>query len=94
MNFCCGIANLHTDRQLLEPGRICCIIIMWYFRIDENGIIKVADFGLTEDMYNSNYYRREKRQAGTEERVPLKWMALESIETHVFDESTDMVSQV
>ena len=45
-------------------------------------------------MYNSNYYRREKRQAGTEERVPLKWMALESIETHVFDESTDMVSQV
>ncbi|CAI7994730.1 Tyrosine-protein kinase transforming protein SEA [Geodia barretti] len=60
--------------------------------IDENGIIKVADFGLTEDMYNSNYYRQEKRQAGTEERVPLKWMALESIETHVFDESTDMWS--
>ena len=67
---------------------------IFFCRIDENGIIKVADFGLTEDMYNTNYYRQEKRQAGTEEKVPIKWMALESIETHVFDESTDVVSQV
>ena len=67
---------------------------IFFCRIDENGIIKVADFGLTEDMYNTNYYRQEKKQAGTEEKVPIKWMALESIETHVFDESTDVVSQV
>ena len=66
---------------------------MVLFRIDEKGIIKVADFGLTEDMYSKNYHRQEKRQTGTEEKVPIKWMALESIETHVFDESTDVVSQ-
>ncbi|CAI8045234.1 Tyrosine-protein kinase transforming protein SEA [Geodia barretti] len=60
--------------------------------IDEKGIIKVADFGLTEDMYSTIYYRQEKRQTGTEEKVPIKWMALESIETHVFDESTDVWS--
>ena len=66
---------------------------MVLFRIDEKGIIKVADFGLTEDMYSTIYYRQEKRQTGTEEKVPIKWMALESIETHVFDESTDVVSQ-
>ena len=60
-------------------------------RIDENGIIKVADFGLTEDMYNSDYYRQEKREPGAEEKVPIKWMAPESIETHVFDESTSFV---
>ena len=66
---------------------------MVLFRIDEKGIIKVADFGLTEDMYSTIYHRQEKRQTGTEEKVPIKWMALESIETHVFDESTDVVSQ-
>jgi hypothetical protein len=66
---------------------------MVLFRIDEKGIIKVADFGLTEDMYSTIYYRQEKRQTGTEEKVPIKWMALESIETHVFDESTDVVRQ-
>ena len=54
----------------------------------------MADFGLTEDMYNSNYYRQENRGKGDEEKVPIKWMALESIETHVFDESTDVVSPV
>ena len=42
-------------------------------------------------MYNSNYYRQEKSQTGTEEKVPIKWMALESIETN---EGTDVVSQV
>ena len=39
-----------------------------------------------------NYYRQEKREPGAEEKVPIKWMALESIEIHVFDESTDVVS--
>ena len=54
----------------------------------------MADFRLTEDMYNSNYYRQENTRKGAEERVPIKWMALESIKTHVFDESTDVVSPV
>ena len=63
------------------------------FRIDENGIIKVADFGLTEDMYSSNYYRQEDSETGKKEKVPIKWMAPESIETHVFDEATDVVSE-
>ena len=54
----------------------------------------MADFGPTEDMYNSNYYRQENTGKGAEEKVPIKWMALESIETHLFDESTDVVSPV
>ena len=37
-----------------------------------------------------------KRGVGTgrEEKVPIKWMAPEGIETNVFDESTDVVSQM
>ncbi|CAI8037280.1 Tyrosine-protein kinase transforming protein ros [Geodia barretti] len=66
--------------------------------IDENGVIKVADFGLTEDMYATNYYRRgggeggEGGTGGHEEKVPIRWMAPESIEADFYDEKTDVWS--
>ena len=55
------------------------------------GVIKVADFGLTEDVYATNYYRREKSVEAAEERVPIRWMALESIQNDVYNETTDVV---
>ena len=55
-----------------------------------NGMIKVADFGLAEDMYGKKYYRRSKSES--EERVPIRWMAPESIETNIYNEATDVVS--
>ena len=51
----------------------------------------MADFGLTEDMYGTNYFRRRKSVAG-EEKVPIRWMAPESIENDTYNESTDVVS--
>ena len=62
------------------------------YRIDGNGVIKVADFGLTEDMYGTNYFRRTKNETGSEEKVPIRWMAPESIEDDVYTEATDVVS--
>ena len=50
----------------------------------------MADFGLTEDMYGTKYYRRSKSES--EERVPIRWMAPESIETNIYNEATDVVS--
>ena len=61
-----------------------------YYRMDHSGMIKVADFGLTEDMYDSDYYRRGESEASNE-RVPIKWMAPESIEEDVYNEKTDVV---
>ena len=55
-------------------------------------MIKVADFGLTEDMYATMYYRQEKSNGGAEERLPIRWMAPESIENNIYDEKTDVVS--
>ena len=55
-------------------------------------MIKVADFGLTEDMYNRNYFHRDQSEEGSEEKVPIKWMAPESIETGIYNEKTDVVS--
>ena len=65
----------------------------FYHRIDSEGRIKVTDFGLTEDMYSTNYYRQEKVACHeNEERLPIRWMAPESIENNLYSESTDVVS--
>ena len=60
-------------------------------RIDENGVIKVSDFGLMEDMYCTKYFRQKSSETGNEEKLPIKWMAPECIESNIFDESTDVV---
>ena len=49
----------------------------------------MADFGMTEDMYGTNYFRLNEE---VRERVPIKWMAPESIERSVYTEKTDVVS--
>ena len=54
-------------------------------------MIKVADFGLTEDMYVRNYFRHDKSKGGSEEKVPIRWMAPESIESDFYTEKTDVV---
>ena len=43
-------------------------------------------------MYSTAYYRHDGGETGTEEKIPIKWMAPESIESNIFDESTDVVS--
>ena len=52
----------------------------------------MADFGLTEDMYGTNYFRRRKSETGSEEKVPIKWMAPESIENEIYTEASDVVN--
>ena len=61
-------------------------------RIDINGIIKVTDFGLTEDMYASKYFRKDLSDGDNDEKVPLRWMAPESIDGDIYTEKTDVVS--
>ena len=72
-------------------GSILYFTLVWS-RIDWHGAIKVADFGLTEDMYGTNYFRRRKSETASEEKVPIRWMAPESIENDIYNESTDVVS--
>ena len=52
----------------------------------------MADFGLAEDMYSTKYFRRRRSVSGTEEKVPIRWMAPESIENDKYNQSTDVVS--
>ena len=47
----------------------------------------MADFGLTKDVYDRNYYRAIKS-----EKVPARWMPLESLVDGVWSEKSDVVS--
>ena len=62
------------------------------YRLDRSGIVKVADFGLAEDMYAINYYHQGKSSDDVETKVPIRWMPLESIEEGLFNEKSDVVS--
>ena len=52
------------------------------------GVIKVSDFGLSERLYEEHYFRQTKDH---NLKLPIKWMALESMENAVFTEKTDVV---
>ena len=61
-----------------------------FTRIDSHLVIKITDFGLSEDVFVRNYFRQ-----GTSEEIvklPVKWMALESLSDGHFSEKSDVVS--
>jgi hypothetical protein len=57
------------------------------YRIDECGIVKVADFGLSRQLLEKDYYSTRDRKL----KLPIKWMALESLDQQVFTTKTDVV---
>ena len=59
-------------------------------RIDVNFVIKVADFGLAESIDMTKDYFRQNQDAII--KLPVKWLALESINDGIFSEKSDVVS--
>ena len=58
-------------------------------RLDLYFVIKIADFGLSEDVYAKNYFRQGQ---GSSVKLPVKWMAPESLQDGLFSDKTDVVS--
>lgn len=56
--------------------------------LDDSLVVKVADFGLSRDIYESDYVCRDN----TKTKLPVKWMALESLEKSIYNTKTDVWS--
>ena len=50
--------------------------------------VQVADFGLSRDIYERDYYSSDHKKT----KLPVKWMALDSLEKATYNEKTDVVS--
>lgn len=51
----------------------------------EDEKVKIADFGLTRDIYENSVYQKEGGG-----RLPVKWMAIESIFDQVYTTKSDV----
>ncbi|XP_023220947.1 uncharacterized protein LOC111622754 isoform X2 [Centruroides sculpturatus] len=76
-----GMAYL-SDMKLLHRDLAARNVL-----IAAGNIIKISDFGLSRDIYEGDTYL--KRSKG---RVPVKWMALESLEDHIYTTKSDVWS--
>ncbi|XP_031636037.1 insulin-like receptor isoform X2 [Contarinia nasturtii] len=55
--------------------------------VAEDYTVKIGDFGMTRDIYETDYYRK-----GTKGLLPVRWMAPESLKDGVFSSSSDVFS--
>ena len=56
------------------------------YRLDENLTVRVADFGLSRDVYITDYYMMNHSTP-----LPVKWLAPEALFDQMFTEKTDVV---
>ncbi|XP_035693072.1 proto-oncogene tyrosine-protein kinase receptor Ret-like [Branchiostoma floridae] len=89
LGFTCDVAN-----GLSELARLKIVhrdIAARNVVISDRKVAKIADFGLSRDVYLSSAYKRTDR-GGKEELLPLKWMALESLRDGVYTCESDVWS--
>ncbi|XP_064608556.1 hepatocyte growth factor receptor-like [Liolophura sinensis] len=56
--------------------------------LDDTMTVKVADFGLSRDIYEKDYYSSDNKKT----KLPVKWMAIESLEKGTYNSKTDVWS--
>ncbi|XP_049302562.1 proto-oncogene tyrosine-protein kinase receptor Ret isoform X10 [Bactrocera dorsalis] len=77
--ICKGMAYL-TEIKLVHRDLAARNVLL-----ADGKICKVSDFGLTRDVYEDDAYLKRSR-----DRVPVKWMAPESLADHVYTTKSDV----
>ncbi|XP_072540997.1 macrophage-stimulating protein receptor isoform X2 [Salminus brasiliensis] len=57
--------------------------------LDETFTVKVADFGMARDVFDKEYYSIQDHKRA---KLPIKWMAIESLQTQKFTTKSDVWS--
>ncbi|XP_041944494.1 macrophage-stimulating protein receptor [Alosa sapidissima] len=57
--------------------------------LDESYTVKVADFGMARDVFDKEYYSVQDHKKA---KLPVKWMAIESLQTQKFTSKSDVWS--
>ena len=47
--------------------------------VAEDSVVKLADFGMSRNVYEADYYKKQ-----SDDRVPVKWMAPESVNDRIY----------
>ncbi|CAO1419888.1 unnamed protein product [Diamesa hyperborea] len=55
--------------------------------VSDDFVMKIADFGLARHIYDQDYYRKQ-----TEGKLPIKWLAPESLFDKIYDTQSDVWS--
>lgn len=71
--------------HFLWSGSVTLVCLL-SLRLDENMNVCVADFGLSKKIYNGDYYRQ-----GRISKMPVKWIAIESLADRVYTSKSDVV---
>ena len=56
-------------------------------RVSEKWLVKVADFGMSKDIYEQGHYQQTDR----DRPLPMRWMALESLREGIYTTQSDVV---
>lgn len=70
-----GTTNFSVLSSLFPPGRL-----------RDDMTVCVADFGLSKKIYSGDYYRQ-----GRIAKMPVKWIAIESLADRVYTTKSDVV---
>ena len=80
-----ALKSMKTTASHMVLKTVCVRVRVWV-RLDENLMVCVADFGLSKKIYSGDYYRQ-----GSVSKLPVKWIALESLADNLYTTQSDVV---